>query len=166
MSFVMWMTGLPCSGKSTIAKKLHEQIPNMEVLDGDELHKILGMNDFSKESRLAQTSRIAYIAKLLLKHNIPVCVSVVSPFHESRELAKKIIDDNRFFLTHLKCSLETCISRDPKGKYKKTKDITKFTGPFEQPKLVDLTIDTENNPIEKSVSEIIDFLEKKLILKH
>ena len=41
MSFVMWMTGLPCSGKSTIAKKLHEQIPNMEVLDGDELHKIL-----------------------------------------------------------------------------------------------------------------------------
>ena len=105
MGFIVWMTGLPCSGKSTIAKKLNEHYPEMEVLDGDELHKVLSMNNFSREERLAQTGRIAYIAKLLLKHDISVCVSVVSPFHESRELAKKIIDDDRFVITNLSSSI-------------------------------------------------------------
>jgi len=160
MGFIVWMTGLPCSGKSTIAKKLNEHYPEMEVLDGDELHKVLSMNNFSREERLAQTGRIAYIAKLLLKHDISVCVSVVSPFHESRELAKKIIDDDRLVITYLKCSLETCISRDAKGMYKKTDNVTKFTGPYEYPDTVDLTIDTENNSIETSVNEIKDFLQK------
>lgn len=160
MGFIVWMTGLPCSGKSTIAKKLNEHYPEMEVLDGDELHKVLSMNNFSREERLAQTGRIAYIAKLLLKHDISVCVSVVSPFHESRELAKKIIDDDRLVITYLKCSLETCISRDAKDMYKKTDDVTKFTGPYEYPDTVDLTIDTENNSIETSVNEIKKFLQK------
>ena len=158
MAFIVWMTGLPCSGKSTIAKKLNEEFPEMEVLDGDELHKVLSMNNFSREERLAQTGRIAYIAKLLLKHNVSVCVSVVTPFHESRELARKVIDDKRLIITHLKCSLDTCMARDTKGMYKKTENVTQFTGPYEYPNSVNLTIDTENNTIEKSVNEIKNYL--------
>lgn len=163
MAFILWMTGLPCSGKSTIARKLNEDFPKMEILDGDELHKILSMNNFSREERLAQTGRIAYIAKLLLKHDVSVCVSVVTPFHESRELVRKIVDDKRLIITYLKCSLDMCISRDVKGMYKKTNDITQFTGPYEYPNSINLTIDTENNTIEKSIDEIKKYLDENIL---
>ena len=57
MVFIIWMTGLPCSGKSTIAKKLGEQIPGLEVLDGDEIGKWLLPKEFSwaREERIKNT---------------------------------------------------------------------------------------------------------------
>jgi len=78
MSFIIWMTGLPCSGKSTIARKLREHFPDLEVLDGDDINKWLKPDFRSRESRIKTTKRVAHIAKLLLKHNISVCISVVS----------------------------------------------------------------------------------------
>ena len=73
----------------------------MEVLDGDELYEWLAPLDMSKKARMAQTQRIAHITKMLIKHDISVCVSVQSPFEESRAKAREIIKDDRYFLSYM-----------------------------------------------------------------
>lgn len=121
MQFVIWMTGLPCSGKSTIARKLLDCIPNLEVLDGDELREWLSPKDFSREGRNEHNRKVAHLAKLLVKHNIPVCVSLISPYLENRETARKIIGATTFIETYVKCSLKVCESRDTKEMYGKAR---------------------------------------------
>ena len=83
MTFVLWMTGRPCSGKTTISKKLEKIIPNLATLDGDSLYEWLGTYDFSRESRIVQNKRVSHLAKLLIKHDVPVCVSMISPYQET-----------------------------------------------------------------------------------
>ena len=169
MTFVLWFTGLPCSGKTTISKHLLGKIPNLEVLDGDELVRMLLLDSWSKESRLNHTRRVAQIVKLLLKHNVPLCVSVISPFIESREIARKIIDNVNFFEVYVECSLETCEKRDVKGMFKKAREgqLENFSGvsaPYEIPKKPDLIVNTENSQPEKNAIEIIEFLKNKNLL--
>ena len=92
------MTGLPCSGKSTIAEKLSEHIPNLAILDGDEMRELLSPNeDFSRNGIINHNKKVANIAKLLLRHAVPVCVSKINPFVENREDARKILTDYNFF---------------------------------------------------------------------
>ena len=87
--FVIWMTGLPCAGKTTIAKHLEKSISDRRFLDGDELREWLPTkNDFSKIGRWEHNKVVAHIAKLLLEHNVSVCVSLVSPYQENREAAR------------------------------------------------------------------------------
>jgi adenylylsulfate kinase len=164
------MTGLPCSGKTTILRKLQETIPNLAMLDGDELREWLSPKDFSKEGRDEHNKKVAYLAKLLLKHKVPVGVSLVSPYIENRENARKIINDNnRFFEVYVKCSLEKCEQRDVKGMYKKARagTIKNFTGlddPYESPPNPDLVIDTEKQTLEESVQTVKDFLRSRNLL--
>ena len=105
MSFVIWFSGLPCSGKSTLSKKLAQCVPNMEILDGDDkLINALRPNR-SKESRIIHAGWVAHLAKLLLKHKIPVCASIISSFKEGRNIAREIIGSDIFIETYLKCSI-------------------------------------------------------------
>jgi adenylylsulfate kinase len=97
---------------------------------------------------------------------VSVGVSLISPYLENREIAKKIIDNNKFFELHVKCSLEKCEERDIKGLYKKARnnEIKNFTGvndPYEEPPNPDVFIDTEKYTIEECVSKILDFLKLK-----
>ena len=109
MTFVLWMTGLPSSGKTTIIRKLAENIKNLAILDGDELREWLSPKNFSRKGRDEHNRRVAHIPKILLEHNVPVGVSLISPYLENRETAKKIINNNKkFFEVHVKCSLEKC----------------------------------------------------------
>lgn len=171
MAFVLWMTGVPCSGKTTIAKKLREIIPKIEMLDGDELYEWLAPYDFSREARISQTLRVAHIVKLLIRHDVSVCVSMVSSYSQSRKKAREIINDNRFVLCYIKCPLELCESRDVKGMYKKVREgtIKNFTGisdPYDVPENPDLILDTEKFSIEECVRTVRDYLEtKNLILE-
>jgi adenylylsulfate kinase len=85
--FVIWMTGLPCAGKTTITKTLQKFIADLAVLDGDELREWLPTkNDFSKKGRSKHNRAVAHIAKLLLGHNISVCISLVSRYNENSRL--------------------------------------------------------------------------------
>ena len=160
------MTGLPCSGKSTIAIELGKHLPDLEILDGDELYKWLKPDSWLRESRITNNKRIAHIAKLLLKHNISVCVSVVSPYREGRKAARDIVNDNRFIETYIKCKLEVCESRDVKGMYKKARSgkIINFTGvngEYETPSNADLEIDTEKYSLDEEVMKIIQYLKSR-----
>ena len=169
MSFVIWITGLPCSGKSTIARKLEDSITNLAILDGDELREWFSPKDFSREGRNEHNRRVAHLAKLLTKHNVPVCVSLISPYAENRQTARQIIGDEQFFETYVKCSLEVCEKRDLKGMYKKARknEIKNFTGisdDYDVPTKPDLLIDSENNSAEQCVQQILDYLKSKQLL--
>ncbi len=159
-AFTIWMTGLPCAGKTTIARKLQEHIPNLAVLDGDELREWLSPKDFSKESRNEHNKRVAYLAKLLLKHEVPVAVSLISPYIENRETARRIIGDDKFIETFVKCSLGTCEERDVKGMYKKARnnEIKNFTGiqdPYEEPTNSKIVVNTDEEGLDDSINKII-----------
>ena len=103
MTFVLWMTGLSSSGKTTINRKLAEHIQNLAILDGDELREWLSQKDFSREGRNEHNRKVANLAKILFEHNVPVGVSLISPYLENREDAKKIIGDDKLFELYVKC---------------------------------------------------------------
>jgi len=158
--FVLWMTGLPCAGKTTIARKLQEHITNLAILDGDELREWLSPKDFSKEGRDEHNRKVAHLAKLLLKHNVPAAVSLISPFIENRETARKIIGTDKFVETYVKCALDVCEKRDVKGMYKKARnnEIKNFTGiqdPYEEPLDPEILVNTEQESIQEVANKII-----------
>ena len=169
MSFVLWMTGLPCSGKTTIARELRNIIHNIAILDGDELREWLSPKDFSKEGRNEHNKRVAYLARLLEKHRVPVCVSLISPFIENRDTAREIIGSDKFVEIYVKCPIEICESRDVKGMYKKARnnEIKNFTGisdPYEIPPNADLILETEKYSISDCIKMISEYLKAKNML--
>ena len=165
----MWMTGLPCSGKTTIAKKLPEHIPNLAILDGDEMRELLSPNeDFSRSGIINHNKKVANVAKLLLEHDVSVCVSKISPFIENRDDARQILKDHNFLEVYVKCSINSCEKRDVRGMYKKARSgkMSNFIGihvTYEPPINPELVVDTENSTIDDSVQKILDWLEKKQI---
>jgi len=170
MTFVIWMTGLPCSGKTTIARKLQEFVPNLAILDGDELRQWLSPKDFSKEGRDEHNRKVAHLANLLLKHNVPVSVSLISPYEENRSLAREIIGNDHFIETFVKCALDVCEKRDVKGMYKKARnnEIKGFTGiddPYDVPKNPELVIETGTKSLDDSVKQILEYLKNKDLFK-
>lgn len=167
--FILWMTGLPCSGKTTIVKDLQKDIPNLAMLDGDELREWFSPKDFSKAGRDEHNKKVAHLAKLLLKHGVPSAVSLVSPYLENRENAREIIDaGDQFAECYVKCSLEKCEERDVKGMYAKARkgEIKGFTGiddPYGSEK-ADLVIDTEHDSLSDSAQKVKDFLKGRNLL--
>lgn len=176
MSFTLWFTGLPASGKSTIAKQVENHLVKVgfkvENLDGDDLrshlHPELG---FSKAERQINNKRMAYIATLLNKNDIAVIVAAVSPFAEARNLAREIIEEEgRFVLIHVHCPVEICKKRDPKGMYKQAEagHIDNFTGinhPYQTPENPDIRVDTTELDVNESVKEVVNGLKKLKILE-
>ena len=165
------MTGLPCSGKTTIAKKLSQHISNLAILDGDEMRELLSPNeDFSRKGINNHNKKVVNLAKLLLDHNVPVCVSKVYPFVENREDARKILKNHNFIQVYIKCSLDSCEKRDVRGMYKKARvnEINNFIGihvDYEPPINPELVVDTENSPIDNSVQIILDYLNESKLIK-
>ncbi len=170
MIFVLWMTGLPCSGKTTIAGKLRDNVPNLAVLDGDELREWLSPKDFTREGRNEHNRKVAYLAKLLVKHKVPVCVSLISPYKENRETARAIIGSENFVETYVKCPLEVCESRDVKGMYKKARnnEIKNFTGisdDYDIPIKPDLILDSQNNTTNQCIDQTLKYLISRNFIK-
>ena len=161
MSFVLWMTGLPCSGKTSIARRLQQALPELVVLDGDELRAQSSSSNFSREGINKNNRKAANLAKDVSK---PVCVSLISPFKKNREDARKIIGTKRFIEVYIKCSLPTCEERDVKGMYKKARrnEINDFIGihtDYEIPDKPDLTVNTETNSLDICSKQILDYLD-------
>ena len=166
------MTGLPCSGKTTLAKKLSEHISNLAILDGDEMRELLSPNeDFSRNGIIGHNKKVANIAKLLLDHNVPVCVSKISPFVENREDARKVLANYNFLEVYVKCSIDSCEKRDVRGMYKKARngEISNFIGihvTYEPPTKPELIIDTEDSTIDQTVQKILDYLDKNKLIEN
>ena len=164
MPFVMWMTGLPCSGKTTLVRELQKTIPNLAMLDGDELREWLSPKDFTRQGRDEHNVKVAHLARLLYTHGVPVAVSLVSPYIENRKRAREIVSAGEAFIEiYVKCDLAECEKRDVKGMYKKarTGEIKTFTGvsdPYEEPPSPDLSVNTQEEGVPESAQRISEFL--------
>jgi adenylyl-sulfate kinase len=152
--FVVWFTGLPAAGKSTIAGLVGDDLERrgllVDRLDGDvvrtHLSKGLG---FSKEDRDTNIERIGWVAARLARAGAAVVVSAISPYDEARRKARALVEEHApFVLVHVATSLDECERRDPKGLYAKAHagEITGFTGiddPYEPPLDAELRVETE-----------------------
>lgn len=164
----VWFTGLPCSGKTTLALKLSAELKkrgiNCEDLDGDITRKYLSKGlGFSKEDRDENIRRVGFVCSLLTKHGTVVTAAFVSPYRSIRDENRKLIGN--FVEVYVKCSVEKCMERDVKGMYKKAiaGEIKNFTGvsdPFEEPERPELVVETDKESEAESLKKIIDKLEE------
>jgi adenylylsulfate kinase len=162
----VWFTGLPCSGKSTLARLLHRKLKGAqigsEILDGDEVRQRLTKGlGFSKEDRIENVRRIAYVAKLLTRNGVIAIAALISPYRAVRDEIKQ--DIGRCLEVFVDCPVEVCKDRDVKGMYKKAMagEIKQFTGvddPYEIPLHPDLLLSTSTEPPQVSLSRVLKFL--------
>ena len=162
------MTGLPGSGKTTIALEVERRLKgmgrNVEILDGDEVRKGLSSDlGFSKEDRQRHARRVTFVAKVLTRNGVIVLVGLISPFRDFRQYAREEIGE--FIEVFVDTSLDECIRRDPKGLYRKAldgeiKDLTGLQDPYEAPLEPELTIPTEEVTVEGAADMVMGKLEE------
>lgn len=163
---VIWFTGLPCSGKTTLALGIEKELFSRgficQVLDGDNVR--CGINNnlgFSNVDRLENIRRISEISKLFLSAGVITINAFVSPTNEIRDLARGIIGEEDFIEIFLNPSPDVCEHRDVKGMYKKARagqlaDFTGVNAPFETPENPNLEIHTDTENIQTSLRQILD----------
>jgi bifunctional enzyme CysN/CysC len=164
---VIWLTGLSGSGKSTIAnvlaKRLHALGMHAYVLDGDNLRMGLNVDlGFTPEDRAENVRRTSEVAKLMVDAGLIVITALVSPFEADRQRARSIFDDGDFIEVFVDTPVDVCISRDPKGLYKKAQDgqIPNFTGvgqDYERPSQPELALDGTAD-VEENTKAIVERL--------
>jgi adenylylsulfate kinase len=174
-SAILWFTGLSGSGKSTIAnavsKKLFDLGIQNYVLDGDNirhgLNKDLG---FSAADRTENIRRIGEVAKLFVDSGQFVLTAFISPFAQDRKLVRHLVEKDEFIEIYVKCPLEECERRDPKGLYKKARngEIRDFTGidsPYEAPVSPELTLETDHYTIDECANQVLAYLRDRNFIK-
>lgn len=170
--FTLWFTGLPCSGKTTLAEEVKRRLSeighSVEHLDGDVIRKNLSSDlGFSKDHRKTNIERAAFVATLLTKNGVATLVSFVSPYSEMRESARKQIGS--FIEVFVNCPLEVCEKRDVKGMYRlarkgKISDFTGVSDPYEKPLNPEVTVHTDRMNMNECVREILHFLNSRDLL--
>ncbi|MDI4646933.1 adenylyl-sulfate kinase [Cohnella hashimotonis] len=168
---VLWFTGLPGSGKSTLAfsleRELHARGIACYVLDGDNVrHGLCRDLGFSEADRRENLRRVGEVSKLFVDAGIVVLAALVSPNAEDRQMVRNLFEEGDFAEVYVRCSLEECERRDPKGLYKKARSglIPSFTGigaPYDVPERPELTIDTQTESANESVAALIEYLEAR-----
>ncbi len=171
---VLWFTGLPSSGKSTLAhqaeRSLFDRGCNAYVLDGDNIrHRLNKDLSFTPGDRKENIRRIGEVANLFADAGVIVISAFISPYREDRAQARALNDPGRFFEVYCKCSLETCEERDPKGLYRRARkgevgDFTGVSAPYEEPETPEIVVETDRHSLDECVDQILDFLEKEGVI--
>ncbi|MHB8262648.1 MAG: adenylyl-sulfate kinase [Acidimicrobiales bacterium] len=169
----IWLTGLPASGKSTLAGRVRDEAARKGrtayVLDGDELRKGLCSDlGFSSEDRAENIRRAAEVAYIIAGGGAVCVVSLVSPLADARAHARDLHRKSGipFYEVYLSAPSEICEERDPKGLYQRYRQglITALTGmdsPYEPPANADLVLPTHKLSIEESVCQIMELVEPR-----
>lgn len=165
---VIWLSGLPCSGKTTIGSGLENQLKNegfiVRMLDGDITRKgICSDLGFSEKDRKENIRRIAEISRLLADTGIITICAFITPTEDLRQMAREIIGSSQFVNVFVDTPLEICEERDVKGMYRKARkgEISDFTGvsaPFEIPAIPDVILRTAHTSPDSSTQELYEYL--------
>ena len=169
--FTLWFTGLSGSGKTTIAHLVGPELDGrglvVEYLDGDTVRTHLSKGlGFSKEDRDTHIERVGWVASRLTRQGGVVIAAAISPYEETRQKARTLVDDvGTFVEVYVKASIDECAKRDVKGLYEKAfkGEITEFTGvsdPYEEPSSPELVLDTELLEPEESAAAVVAKLEE------
>ncbi|MDH5637474.1 MAG: adenylyl-sulfate kinase [Nitrospinota bacterium] len=165
---ILWFTGLPCSGKSTLSHAVEEGLFQMGcntfVLDGDNVrHGLCSNLGFTAEDRTENIRRIGELAKLFLEAGVIPLTAFISPYRKDRELARNLVPHGDFIEIFCDSPLDVCEERDVKGLYKKARngEIKHYTGvsdPYEAPLAPEARIDTAGKSVEECAKEVIELL--------
>ena len=167
----IWFTGLPASGKSTLAvaveRALVESGRVAYLLDGDNLRH--GLSDdlgFSAGDRAENIRRVGHLTRLLADAGVVALASLVSPLKSDRDLARTLNDAAKlpFLEVHVATPVAECERRDPKGLYARAragelKGLTGIDAPYEPPENPDLVVDTTGADIDELVARVIALLD-------
>lgn len=163
---VIWLTGLSGSGKSTIGALVAEELCRrgipVESLDGDVIREMFPSTGFTREAREEHVRRVGYVAALLARHGVAVVVSLISPYRDSRDFARRLAPV--FVEVHVATPIEECERRDVKGLYAKARrgEIRQFTGiddPYEPPVRPEIVIDTRQCTAEAAALHVVRAVE-------
>jgi adenylylsulfate kinase len=173
-SVLVWFTGLPSSGKSTLAHELEERLFEQRraayVLDGDNVrHGLCRDLGFAEQDRAENIRRIGELANLFLDAGIITLAAFVSPYESDRCKVRDLVGAENFIVVYCRCPVEVCESRDEKGNYAKAKagTIAHFTGisaPYEAPENPDLMLDTDRTGIEESIAAVLSLLHQRNVI--
>jgi adenylylsulfate kinase len=166
----LWLTGLPASGKSTVAAALEYALVMRGIhayrLDGDNVRHGLNSNlGFSREDRAENIRRIGEVAKLFADSGCIAITAFISPYIADRENVRRMHKevDLPFLEVFVECPIRECMRRDPKGQYRKARagEIKGFTGvddPYEVPLLPELVLKTAESNVGDCVQACLDLL--------
>ncbi len=160
---VIWFTGVPASGKSTIASAVAKQLSSqglpVENLDADEVRANLSPNlGYTAEARDENTKRLAWMSQMLSKHGVNVIVAAVSPLRSHRDRAREWCP--KFVEVFVDCPLEVCQQRDPQGLYARAargevNDIVGMHMPYETPDAPEVHCPTHQLSAEECTKAVL-----------
>jgi bifunctional enzyme CysN/CysC len=171
---VLWFTGLPGAGKSTIAnaveKRLHGLGRHTYLLDGDNVRHGLSKDlGFTSADRVENIRRVAEVARLMADAGLIVLVAFISPFRAERDMARDLMDAGEFLEVFVDTPLPIAEARDPKGLYRKARrgELSNFTGidsPYEEPERPELRLDTSRLTADEAADVLVEYLKRAGIL--
>jgi len=165
--FALWLTGLPASGKTTLARALVDALKTVDVhvqlLDSDEVRTALTPEPtYSRAERDQFYRSLAYMGHLLTRNGVNVIIAATAHRQQYRAAARDSI--KAFYEVYLQCPLAVCRERDPKGIYARAEagEITRVPGiqvPYEAPVAPELVLDCESHTLEENIRKILDRLQ-------
>jgi adenylylsulfate kinase len=173
MSFTVWFTGLPCSGKTTLSRRLYNHLKQIDcqvhLMDGDAIRAQLPRPlSFSKEDRDQHGRRLGSLAQSMNDKGVICIVAAITPYVDTREHNRRKL--NNYIEIFCSCPVEVAESRDSRGLYAKARSgkICNFTGvsdPYEEPEAPEVVVFTEEEDIDVSLAKILDYLEKQELIQ-
>lgn len=158
---ILWITGIPASGKTTLARRLVRHFRNenhaADVIDGDDIRKVVSANlGFSREDRLENNRRISWIARLLARNGVIAVVASVSPFKEGRAEARAsaVGDGLAFTEIYARCSQSVAMKRDIRGIYE-LKNVSGLGAPYEAPTEAEIVVETTVLDPDEALAEVL-----------
>jgi bifunctional enzyme CysN/CysC len=171
---VVWFTGLSGAGKTTLARAVERRLFDAGcqtvLLDGDRVrHGLSGDLTFSPQDRTENIRRVAEVARLFFEQGTIVLCSFISPYAQDRERARALLPEGGFFEVHVRCDVEECRRRDPKGLYARAErgEIDALTGvsaPYEEPEAPELLADTQTTSADDLAERVVALLRDAGIL--
>ena len=165
---LLWITGLPAAGKSTVAdrleQKLHAAGVHTYLLDGDNVRHGLNRDlGFTEQDRVENVRRVAEVAKLMVDAGLVVIVSMISPFRSERRMARDLVNEGEFVEVFVDTPLAVCESRDPKGLYRRARagELINFTGidsPYEPPEAAEIVLKGAEEHPDTLAGRVVDYL--------
>ena len=168
--FNLWFTGLPLSGKTTIADRVYEELEKLQIplerLDSKDIRELIPSIGFNREDRNRHMYRIAHLVKTLQNNSISTVASFVSPYRESRKTIRKMVKNN--IVVYIKADIESCKKRDYKGVYEKAikGELQNFSGindVYDEPEHAEITIDTDKMSVEEAVEVIVTYVRRHYV---